>query len=80
MNSCNDKDYETIVFKMFYKPNQKKFKYEMAHDQNPRTATVTILNKSWVKNTEPSTHYVLHDIFSGVNFFILLYLAFGGLG
>ena len=52
----------------------------MAHDQNPRTATVTILNKSWVKNTEPSTHYVLHDIFSGVIFFILLYLAFGGLG
>ena len=31
----------------------------MAHDQNPRTATVTILNKSWVKNIEPSTHYMI---------------------
>ena len=40
----------------------------MAFDQNPRTATITSLSKSWVKNTEPSTHYVLHDIFSVVNF------------
>ena len=50
----------------------------MAHDQNPRTATVTILNKSWGKNTEPSTHYVLHDIFSGGEFLYFFYLAFGG--
>ena len=42
----------------------------MVHDQKPRTATVTILNRSWVKNIEPSTHYILHDIFSGVDFFL----------